>query len=886
MKTNKIVFVGLVSAFVAGGVFAEEYTLVSGFTDWNRPESYKTSSGVFAQKLPGREDTVLIPQEIASVTIDDNSIATVEAFKYLYPVVRSRNVKIIIDISTNATFRCYLNSWSKNSTDVTSHLVKKGKGTLRFGDVSQVTAPTGHYNYNTVMTIEEGMLVLPQNVIKNSNLYAGSVKVEKDALLFLSSPGNFRPESLKGSGIVTNDMSKSGTQLQPQDVNSCGEFSGVLAGNYNFGGNYYQYLTGKNNTFNGTVTITGSSYGKKASTLGVAKLGNINEPSSSGKNDKITFGEGSTAGSTGGGKLVYLGDGTLERSNKPLYFADTGYCPVTIDAGANGGLELEGAWTMSSAKMIRIVLDGSNTVNECSFLGAFNNKTSGDKTYTARITKKGTGIWRFGDNENRKNSGVIAVKEGTLRFDSIAEKGEVCSLGLSTDLHEDVSGEKPETTVPYAFLLGGGEKEGTMEYTGSRPGICSTRPFAVNGKGRISAKGSKLNLCGFTAYSSGTHTLTLDGDLDGNVLRNVTDGETGGILAVVKEGAGSWTLAGDQTFSGGISVNEGTLAIRRCASGLPFKWFRLVIKEIAYNSGNYTWQNPTWNNRAVRLHKFYLYDSSGNVKSSKLVYNENRFELGPNEVAWGFDTKPYPYNGNVSDNGVAKLFQYDSSWSMRVQLSYSPCMYGKPSTYLPIVMRLADSMTTEITGLNMKMDIAANADYCCEEPTAYSLEGSIDGVTWIMLTEDNEVKLPSVAKNTVYSPNRTFDLNPARTVADDKSFAAPISVSLGANATLRAEYVGEVEPIKISSLKVDSAGGSSCEGFIFEANGTLDVVNVTESSENGRFVAVNVSDDSGWANLKNWKITVNGKPLGGKFKVDIVENGLRISEPGFVLVVR
>ena len=63
-------------------------------------------------------------------------------------------------------------------------------------------------------------------------------------------------------------------------------------------------------------------------------------------------------------------------------------------------------------------------------------------------------------------------------------------------------------------------------------------------------------------------------------------------------------------------------------------------------------------------------------------------------------------------------------------------------------------------------------------------------------------------------------------------------------------------------------------------------MNVTESSENGRFVAVNVSDDSGWANLKNWKITVNGKPLGGKFKVDIVENGLRISDPGFVLVVR
>ena len=122
--------------------------------------------------------------------------------------------------------------------------------------------------------------------------------------------------------------------------------------------------------------------------------------------------------------------------------------------------------------------------------------------------------------------------------------------------------------------------------------------------------------------------------------------------------------------------------------------------------------------------------------------------------------------------------------------------------------------------------------------------------------------------------------------AADKSFANPISVALGANATLRAEYVGEVEPIKISSLKVDAAGGSSCEGFVFEENGSLDVVNVTESSENGRFVAVDVPDGSGWTNLKNWTITVNGKPTGGKFKVAVVEDGLRIFEPGLVFVVR
>ena len=871
----KKTLIGIFSIMVTGVVMAADYTLDSNFANkWNRPENYKTPSGAVAETLPGVNDTVYIPQGMLSVTIDDDSIATVSSFKYLLPEVRMRDVKINVDVSTNATFGCWLN----NSSSVTSHLVKKGKGTLFLGNVG---TESGHNQYNTMITVEEGMLVLPQNLAAWTHLYAGVVNVAANGILFLSSPGNLRCEVLQGSGIVTNDMTKSNTQLQPQDVNSRGVFSGLLAGKYNFGGAFHQYLTRTDNTFNGTVSIAGSNWGKKASTLGLAKLGNVNGASSAGKNQKITFAEGTTSGSTGGGKLVYLGDGTPERSNKPLEFSDTGYCPVTIDAGANGALEMEGAWTMSSAKMIQIVLDGSNTVNECAFLGAFNNKTSGDKTYTARITKKGTGIWRFGDNAGRKNSGVIAVKEGTLRFDSIAEKGEICSLGLSADLHEDVSGEKPETTVPYAFLLGGGETEGTMEYTGSIPGICSTRPFAVNGKGRIRAKGSMLNLSGFSALSTGTHTLTLDGDLDGNGLRNVSDGDAGGVLAVVKDGTGSWTLAGDQTFSGGISVNAGTLVIRKCANNTPFKWFKLTIKETMRHSGrDEEWKDINDNKTKVRLWAFYLYDKNDKVQTSGLAYNKDRFNLLEDQVGWGFDTNPVLQS---TDQGPSALFH--EAWQpMRIKLPDSSCIFDNPDTHLPIVMRLADSKP-EITAVNMAMDAISGDDCYSELPTAYSLEGSVDGVTWIMLTEDDEVVLPSVVKKKVYSSPRQFNCS-ASTAAADESFANPISVALGANATLRAEYVGEVEPIKISSLKVDAAGGSSCEGFVFEENGSLDVVNVTESSENGRFVAVDVPDGSRWTNLKNWTITVNGKPTGGKFKVAVVEDGLRIFEPGLVFVVR
>ena len=198
-------------------------------------------------------------------------------------------------------------------------------------------------------------------------------------------------------------------------------------------------------------------------------------------------------------------------------------------------------------------------------------------------------------------------------------------------------------------------------------------------------------------------------------------------------------------------------------------------------------------------------------------------------------------------------------------------------------MRLSDA-SGEIESVNMRFDLAANADWSCEEPTAYSLEGSADGIVWTMLTEDDEVALPSSAGK-AYSPSRGFD-RPARTAAADRSFAAPLSVMLGANAALRAEYMGDAEPIKISSLAVDAAGGSSCTGFSFSESGTLDIVNVSESSESGSFVALNVSEDSGWENLKNWTVAVNGKPAGAKFNIAVLKDGLRIFKPGFVLLLQ
>ena len=65
------------------------------------------------------------------------------------------------------------------------------------------------------------------------------------------------------------------------------------------------------------------------------------------------------------------------------------------------------------------------------------------------------------------------------------------------------------------------------------------------------------------ATSGNTTTLTLNG---GNIGANavtgiIGNGGSGGNLAIVKSGTGLWTLSGTNTFSGGVTLNSGTLKL-------------------------------------------------------------------------------------------------------------------------------------------------------------------------------------------------------------------------------------------------------------------------------------------------------------------------------------
>ena len=145
-----------------------------------------------------------------------------------------------------------------------------------------------------------------------------------------------------------------------------------------------------------------------------------------------------------------------------------------------------------------------------------------------------------------------------------------------------------------------------MEYIGTTNSYSSTRSTVISGTGVLRQSGTgALVMSGFSPLDANAATLVLDGDNSStnNVAANVTDSESGGSLSVVKRGAGTWTIAENATFTGALSVEEGTLILK---PNNNYTWFRWTWQERFDNGDTSTKQY------VMGVAEFALYDADGN----------------------------------------------------------------------------------------------------------------------------------------------------------------------------------------------------------------------------------------------------------------------------------
>lgn len=885
----------------AGVAFANTYTW-SGADNasWQSSDSYEEPGA------PGDGDVVTVPRGKNPVVTD----ADADFVGRLSKIILLSNCSVVFDIENDHEVTCQIRQDEANNASYSCNvnLVKRGSGTLT------LSAPYSTYIYRTGINVEAGKLrfgdVAEYSAAKNS-MSIVSIEVGAGGIVDFNGITQVNLGRLLGSGTITNGMASSQTYLNMQRDSAQSEFSGKLCGNIRFKA-----------TANGTVMRLSGTESDFTSLLAyydgvvaLAKFGNEGGLSSVGTNGMIQL--------VNGGRLEYIGTG--ETTDKEIAFNSVNDYVPALDAGAHGGVNFTGRLGYATqSRMRQFVLDGSNA-SECVISGPWYERTAVNGTnFATYITKRGSGTWRLADNENRNHRGVWAVENGTLRFDSVAEAGEICSLGLSTVLYDDVNDtvRLDSDAVPYALLLGGADTEGTLEYTGSADAYCATRPIGVKGKARLrNATGQDFLWRNVFGVGAGESVLVLDGDSTtaDNRLETVTNAV--GTLSIVKEGLGDWTLTGDVAFNGSLDVREGTLTILRDRTTPT--WFRWNIQQnyAEWLNDNNGESNGKSNSMAVQIDEFALYSASGVRLTKGLTQKWNLtslHELDEGETMLeqgGEDEKTtsrkmaaiFSDTADSSSYGNLKSGQSDKWMSV-----------GAEETWIRIVMRLADDSAPVAAYDYIKLQNIRPTPY------AYSLECSFNGREWTSVTNvvgasleerhtdngdgtittnivpwwvmkdaetgkwvanaDDKYKWESnhelMAANAVRPlPDAGFPVTlPVRTQRIE-----PISaVSVSPGATLKAD-IRDGGAVVVAGLILDGDKGiGSFENITFAEEGTVDVRNIGNSVKT---FAPALTGCTGFENLAGWSVLKNGVPTSNS-QISVENGTIRVYPAGMVILIR
>ena len=870
------------------------------------PANY-TVDGETATRLPGANDTIKLDAGSCMVVSND-TIAVLNSVSSVQLRTRSR---MVFNVTTNAHVTVPVSSYD-TSTGYASALgtiEKNFDSELSFDAVSSgfvYGTNSQHADYlSERIEVNAGRLFLFNTGDGQYNkkiFMLGTLDVAEGAAVFLPRPGYAYIRGLAGAGLVTNDCESAYSPLIRLQIGPS-TFEGVVASRSNleqFAVVGSQRLTGVNSTVSSSKFCVDAPSGG-VGYAGIVSFGANNDsvPSSIGKGG-IQF--VATAGTP---HLEYLGAGG-ESTSKTIYIYGGSGHPCIVDGGANGGLKFTGRWyggtALASFGAINLVLAGSNTTamtlgNRIEDCVLNNSNASANEWYMQTrplsITKRGTGAWRMSSAE-RSFSGIVAVEEGTLRFESIAERGEACSLGSASNCcvsasapYEPFTGKDYADASPvgYAIRLGDPSnltKTGIIEYCGSSDAACATRPIAVSGCGGILSTGGSLDLSGVSPCLAGENTLLLGGAGKCDVLRDVTNNV--GNLSIVKKGEGTWTLLGKQTFSGDVSVEEGTLNI-----GAKYTWFRVNFHQ--NNTNSTKWETNT---KHVKVREFGLFDDNGVRCNSGLEYVANtkvgtalsNIDLEPGQTDYCQGPGALHVGNNYANYDPSKLFDGNSGTFYYAAGNVPMDNESDSGKWLRIEFRLADD-AGEATSLDL-----LPYDYTQAEgvftPIAWSLDGSHDGTTWTTLFATNGLAPADYTNGKWFSDGSDFSASAAHTGIRFKTMTDGMDISPGIRS-IRVKpgavlSVAGNASVMVDKIVIDVAGMGTVKGVSLASSGTIDIVG--DFPAGGFTIPADISGLDGYASFASGcTFTRNGGGMGG-YRAKLADSGVVVVKKGLGISIR
>ena len=807
-----------------------KYFVKNGATDLSSPESYylNWSTSTTATGLPGADDIVFLQRGMAQkVVAGDAGYTTLNKAKAIW-LPENSTLEIEVPAGEAATFSPKIKAykWGENTAlldqcVIGCNLVKTGDGSLTLGATEEWLgggiAAAGYIVCSAGMEVKAGALKLPPTTA--NNLYYGPTKVAAGATLEL--PGNSKSMAVsyfltlsvaEGGHIDNNDAGQShpfGTWTLPGYEGEESVLAGLIGGT---GKGAYIFTAGKIRIVTpqtvGYSAFVANGNGELQSTdLGASKWTNNAWNDSTLSRNYITDLGGGKSGLASG--YVYLGEGestyrTFRFSASAKKADGSSADPVYFDAGKVGGITFiaDSAnktfgsyyyWNSDEA-LVRIVLKGDNA-KECKVQQAWNTNNGG-KYIPAYLNKEGTGCWYLMNPSygNRDHVGVTQVSDGTLKFESIAEAGEYCALGLSNDLRADDSRAMTSDSykVPYALVLGSNDGHGdaTLEYAGKNTGICSTRPLALASKGgTLKAANGALDFSGVSARDASEPTLKLVG---AGEIGEISDGA--GKVSV--ESDGDWVLKGNQTFSGDVKVNSGKLALKvpRTVEKQTYKWYRLSFAQLGPNGNSH-------NGPSIRQIGLYSADGvrqnvglnvvNGISTSGSII---QAAEIGKGEA--GYDASMAGHritldSGFCDITGAFREDGYNGNDYGRCYFRHITSDYkaiipnpNDPSTWVKIVMHLADS-AKPVTHFDIQCYDYASSNIS-RIPSRIMLEASLDGQNWDVVynnaTTGDEFDVSKISGYNHWLSDDVSASNASHARPAGKGFATSASVAYPVNA--------------------------------------------------------------------------------------------------------
>jgi fibronectin-binding autotransporter adhesin len=358
--------------------------------------------------------------------------------------------------------------------------------------------------------------------------------------------------TLSGANTYTDGTTISGGVLAV----SADENLGAAAGNLAFGGGTLRYLAGVTSARAVTLGSAGGTFDTNGHDATLSGLIN------------------------GVGGLTKLGAGTLTLAGASNYPGGTTISEGTLQIGNGGTSGSLGsgdivnngalAFNLSSSLTVADDISGSGSVSQ---IGSGTTTLSGTNSYAGGTTISNGVLEISSDGNLGAAAGGLSIGNGTLRLaDDVTSTRAVTLTGEATF---DVVDAATEGMFSGVFSGSGPlvkTGEGTLTLSGTNTYTGGTQidggVLAVSADNNLGDSAGALTFDGGTlrylADFDSARAVTLDtngGTVDTNGFDAALPGQISGDGALTKQGDGTLTLSGANTYAGGTQINGGVLAV-------------------------------------------------------------------------------------------------------------------------------------------------------------------------------------------------------------------------------------------------------------------------------------------------------------------------------------